>query len=66
MIFMSYADFFRNELLRKMNTNYNISVLNSLDQDKAGHSVRPDLDPNCLQRLLAEDTSRLRFEVFSF
>ena len=28
-------------------------VSNSLDQDQARHFVRPDLGPNCLQRLSA-------------
>ena len=27
---------------------------NSLDPDQAGHFVRPDLGPNCLQRLSAD------------
>ena len=31
-----------------------IRVSNSLDPDQAGHFVGPDLDPNCLQRLLTE------------
>ena len=31
---------------------------NSLDQDQARHFVGPDLSPNCLQRLSAEDTCR--------
>ena len=30
----------------------------ALDQDQAQHFVRPDLDPNCLQRLSADDTGR--------
>ena len=29
-------------------------VSNSLDPDQAGHFVRPDLGPNCLQRLSAD------------
>ena len=29
---------------------------NGLDQDQARHYVGPDLDPNCLQRLSADDT----------
>ena len=33
-------------------------VSNSLDPDQAQHLVGPDLDPNCLQRLSAEDNSR--------
>ena len=28
---------------------------NSLDPDQARHSVGPDLGPNCLQRLSADD-----------
>ena len=37
-----------------------IRVSNSLDPDQARHYVGPDLDPNCLQRLSADDTSTLR------
>ena len=33
---------------------------NSLDPDQAQHFVGPDLGPNCLQRLSADDTGRLR------
>ena len=32
----------------------------SLDLDHARLSVGPDLGPNCLQRLSADDTSKLR------
>ena len=39
----------------KMNT-----VSNSLDQYQARRSVGPDLGPNCLQRLSADDISRSR------
>ena len=35
----------------------NISVSNSLDTDQARHFVRPDLAPNCLQRLSEDDKS---------
>ena len=31
---------------------------NSLDPDQARHLVGSDLGPNCLQRLLADHTSR--------
>ena len=31
---------------------------NRLDPDQARHFVGPDLDPNCLQKLSADDTSR--------
>ena len=33
-------------------------VSNSLDPDQAQHFVGPDLGPNCLQRISADDTSR--------
>ena len=33
---------------------------NSLDSDQARHFVGPDLGPNCLQRLSADNTSRQR------
>ena len=33
-------------------------VSNSLDPDQDGHSVGPDLGPNCLQRLSVDDKSR--------
>ena len=33
---------------------------NSLDPDQARHFIEPDLSPNCLQVLSAEDTSRQR------
>ena len=35
-----------------------IRVSNSLDPDQARCFVGPDLDPNCLQRLSADDKSR--------
>ena len=34
-----------------------ISVSNGLDSDQDRRSVGPDLGPNCLQRLLADDKS---------
>ena len=39
-------------------------VSNSLDPDQAEHFVGPDLGPNSLQRLLADDTSRQRVNPF--
>ena len=30
---------------------------NSLDPDQARHIVGPDLGPNCLQKLIEDDTS---------
>ena len=40
-----------------MNT---IRVSNSLDPDNARHFVGPDLGPNCLQMLSADNTGRYR------
>ena len=36
---------------------------NSLDPDQARHFVGPDLDPNCLQRLSADDRFTCRQKV---
>ena len=36
-----------------------ISVSNGSDPDQDRRSVGPDLDPNCLQRLLADEKRRL-------
>ena len=38
--------------------HHSIRLSNSLDPDQARHFVGPDLDPNCLQRLSADNTSR--------
>ena len=56
-ILFSSADFFTET----------IRVSNSLDPDKARHSVGPDLGPNCLQRLSSGDTSlqRVKNEAFT-
>ena len=35
-------------------------MLNRLDPDQARHFVGPDLGPNCLQKLSADDTRRQR------
>ena len=37
-------------------------VLNGLDPDQERHSVGPDLGPNCLQRLSADDKSHSKQE----
>ena len=39
-----------------------IRVSNSLDPDQAWHSLGPDLGPNCLQRLLSDDTRGKEFK----
>ena len=37
-----------------------VRVSNNLDPDQAQHFVGPDLGPNCLLRLSADNTSRQR------
>ena len=37
--------------------NESLRMLNSLVPDQARHFVGPGLDPNCLQRLMTDDTS---------
>ena len=48
--------FFQNQLFLKNYFRNTIRVSNSLDPDR--HYIGPDLDPNCLQRISADDTSR--------
>ena len=38
---------------------------NNWDTDQARHFVGPDHGPNCLQRLSADDTSRLRVNILT-
>ena len=46
---------------------WNLGVSNSLDPGQAQHSVGPDLGPNCLQWLSADDkTSPAWKELFQF
>ena len=40
-------------------------MLNSLDPDQARHFVGPDLGPNCLQKLSADDKSPLAGKEFN-
>ena len=54
--FLSSADFFKITFFRKSFRN-TIRVSNSLNPDQAQHFVGPDLGPNCLQRLSADDTN---------
>ena len=58
MLLLSSADFFQNELFSKNSFKNTIRVSKSLDPEQARYSVGPDLGPNCLQRLSADDTSR--------
>ena len=51
------ADFFSKSTFSKKNFRNTIRVSYSLDPDQAPHFVGPDLSPNCLQRLSADNTS---------
>ena len=42
-----------------------IRVSTSLDPDQARQFVGPDLDPNCLQRLSADDMGRQRVKEYA-
>ena len=50
--------YFSNLNFSKSSFRYTMRVSNSLDPDKARHVVGPNLGPNCLQKLSADDTSR--------
>ena len=59
--FLSSADFYiQNLSFRKISFRNTIRVSNRLDPDQAQRNVGPDLGPNCLQRLSADNTSRQR------
>ena len=45
------------DLLKKNSARNTIRVSNMLDPDQDRQNVGPDLDPNCLQRLSADDKS---------
>ena len=55
MIFLSSADFFFKINCFKKLFQESGRVSNSLDSDQDRHSVGPDLDPNCLKRVTADD-----------
>ena len=50
--------FFKLTFFKKQSYRHTITVSNSLDPHHARQVVRPDLGPNCLQRLSADDKSR--------
>ena len=56
MLLLSSADFLQNKLCKK-NLSGILSECQWLDPDQNRHSVGPDLGPNCLQRLSADDKS---------
>ena len=53
--FFVVCRYFSTLLFSKYSFRNNIRVSNSLDSDQARHFVGPDLDPNYLQRLSADD-----------
>ena len=54
----------QNLLFEKKKIRNTIEILsNSLDPDQAGRFVRPDVGPNCLPRLSADDTGRQRVRI---
>ena len=58
LIALSSADFFKLNFFGK-NLSRMLSVSNRLDPDQTQRVVGPDLGPNCLNFLSADDTSRL-------
>ena len=57
MLLLSSADFFSKLTFSKKYFMNTIRVTNGLDTDQDRHSVGPDLGPNFLQRLSADDIS---------
>ena len=58
--FLSSADFFSKSTFMKNYFTNTIRVSNSLDPDVARRFVGPDLGPDCLQRVSADDTGGQR------
>ena len=52
-------DLFQNQFFLKYLSGIPSECQKSLGADQDNRLVRPDLTPNCLQRLLAADPSRL-------
>ena len=56
--FLSSADFFKINYFQKNSFRNTIRVSNILDPDQVQHFVGPDLGPNYLQNLSADNTRR--------
>ena len=54
---LSSVDHFSKLIFFKKSFHEHMRVSNCCDQDQDQYSVDPDLGPNCLQRLLADDKS---------
>ena len=59
MLLLPAADFFKIKTFSKNSFRNTIRVSNGLDPDQDQHSVEPDLEPNCLQKLSADEKSCL-------
>ena len=60
LFFCGLPSFFENKLFRQNSFRNTFRVSNSLNPDQDRHYVCPDLGPNCLQRLPADDSKELR------
>ena len=60
VLFLSSLIFFSKSMFLKNSVRNAIRVSNSLIPDQAGRFVGPGLGLNCLQRLLADDTTGQR------
>ena len=58
MLLLSSVDFFQNYPFQDVLSGTLPECQTFLDPDQDRHSVGPDLDPNCLQRLSADDKSQ--------
>ena len=56
MLMFFFVLFFQNQLFSNNSFKNTIRVPNGSDPDQARRFVGPDLVPNCLQRLSADDT----------
>ena len=63
MLLLSSVDFFQNYFFSQNTLKSTTRMPKSLDLDQDQHSVSPDLGPNCLQRLSADNKSRSRKEL---
>ena len=62
---LSSADCFQNQLFQKILSGIPC-VSNRMDPDQARHFVGPELGPNCLHRLSADETYRVNAHLFIF
>ena len=58
MLLLLSADFFQDIFFSKISFLNTFKVSNGLDPDQNQRFVSPDLGPNCLQKLSADNKSR--------